>query len=60
MVIVAGDRGAETLNPEPKLIKVLGLEEPPSNNHARGDSRVYGLWRGGGLANAVSDSPDDA
>jgi hypothetical protein len=44
--LVAGDRGRNP-NPEPKPIKVLGLEEPPSNNHARGDSRVYGLWRGG-------------
>jgi hypothetical protein len=57
MVIVAGDRGIETLI---QSLTRPWAGVPPSNNHARGDSRVYGLWRGEGLVNAVSDSPDDA
>jgi hypothetical protein len=44
--MVAGDGGR---NPNPELTRPWAWAGvPPLNNNARGDSRVYGLWRGGG------------
>jgi hypothetical protein len=52
--MVAGDRRIETLIQSlTRLWAWAGV--PLLNNNARGDSRVYGLWRGEGLATMIPE-----